>query len=567
MSWVSPHRKGGEGLAAADAALPRIVTYSDKWDPRVWRMLRSARLAGWVPGRSDQPIVVGYGEPYGGFVDMKVRKAAEQLRRLPPDQIVLMLDGSDVAVLGSPEEAVAKYAEVASGSILFTTTDGCWIGKTLPHKDPLCSWQESGPGSISPYLNSGSYMGRAGDVLSAMREILASPDLTTDDQFEWMKWARVHAPVLDTRHRVLSTATHRMPWVISTYGEGRISFENGSTPVTIHVSGTGGGERMRNYLSPLKDDEVIHARVPMGDEAEDPIYFDQSNPDVPPTVGIVLDSHLDTQEASLRETASALNLPLTIASGVRLHNVSKCPFASSVADRGEISSRSSCAAHLRVLQHAKTVGLKELIVMESDAVTSSGAAEIRSAISTARASGSSLHMLGYCQSHAPDASSKIEGNVYRATPGGQLGCGHAYYLTANGIDKVLTSARKNRFRNISKHFHAMLGLRTMSFPPLIFQNHIVFGSTKTSKKPINQMNLFRTSLAPMLKAKCGSGGTKPTGLAVASLVGLIVTVVGTGALPLSCGWRPGYRAGYISVWVMLALLSAIGASYIVAKLN
>ncbi|CAG9463708.1 unnamed protein product [Pedinophyceae sp. YPF-701] len=108
--------------------------------------------------------------PRNGQRREKVRQVVRFLEALPPATVVLHLDASDTAVLGTPEEILAAFRSMAADIVLATEFN------LFPDKgDAIRKHMEDrlGGRSGAPFINAGTVIGYAGALLGMYRRMAA----------------------------------------------------------------------------------------------------------------------------------------------------------------------------------------------------------------------------------------------------------------------------------------------------------------------------------------------------------------------------------------------------------
>lgn len=135
--------------------------------------------------RNGLPLtVLGSGVPWTGS-SLKLRLLRDRLDDLPEDRIVLFVDAYDSLLLPSRRRIVEKFLEFEK-PIVVSAEKGCWPDPELAERypraaplrrargQPLRAALRPEPPSPSPfrYLNSGGFMGYAGALRDALREMV-----------------------------------------------------------------------------------------------------------------------------------------------------------------------------------------------------------------------------------------------------------------------------------------------------------------------------------------------------------------------------------------------------------
>jgi hypothetical protein len=138
---------------------------------------------------------------YGFFV--KLETVDTYVHGIPPDDVVIFSDCLDTLQLGSHAEIMAGFftainrsrtnygkgfdevsvVDPRSPSILFITEVVCWIGHVCKKEEEDAFYSAQEKSHEASFLNSGGYMGRAGDI--AYFFDLNSYSINIDDQLYW----------------------------------------------------------------------------------------------------------------------------------------------------------------------------------------------------------------------------------------------------------------------------------------------------------------------------------------------------------------------------------------------
>lgn len=242
---------------------------------------------------------VGLGEPWRGFATkfLAYEKKLQELRRkLPPDQLVMLLDAWDTVILGSSEELVGKMSQVPSGSILCGAERVCG-----PNHFLVAQIEELYPDGHTPwrYPNSGGLVGPLQVMLELLHALVHDTGSGTALSAEENDQVRLHDfliaragegrpfPLfLDTDCQVFQCMYEEQPQWDSTFAGSIPRLQNrltGERPVVAH----GNGHTGRWFLSAmysemklldhlgLRMDELQHLRhempVPPGTEVTEKI--------------------------------------------------------------------------------------------------------------------------------------------------------------------------------------------------------------------------------------------------------------------------------------------------------
>eukprot|EP01036_Dinobryon_divergens_P031197 gene31196-40558_t len=148
------------------------VTYASHGgrDDRFCRAVESAIQA------DHSLVLLGWGDPWKGL-SQKLSAAYEYAKSLPPRDVLLFTDAFDVMFTDSPVRILSSFLSMQPpAAILFAGECGCW-----PHimDDPDACFSPSrypeppSPGSPYRYLNSGTWIGRAGAAAAMLEEVIS----------------------------------------------------------------------------------------------------------------------------------------------------------------------------------------------------------------------------------------------------------------------------------------------------------------------------------------------------------------------------------------------------------
>lgn len=527
-----------EDLSGSDPSLPRIVTYSDRWDARVWRMLRSARLSGWVPGRADRPIVVGYGQPFGGFVDLKVTKTLQAIKDLPDEQILLLIDGSDILVTVSPEKMADIHASFSAPVVVSSNPDCKWNGGGLSRSHPNCV-----------NLNAGAFMGPAGAIRKALQAVKIANhddlDCKQDDQCRW--YAAFHSLTksglieLDSDSRLFSSvsAKHHKALFQDTLYSGLAS----RVPV-LHIPATSDRDTKESFRK-AGHDSVASSRIPAWNEPEDPIKFVPawpSDPSSPAAVVIILDNAMSSQGVGFSKEAHDLGMSYTVVSGIRPQRIDPdCPRMSKWVRSPKDAGAGCTLAHLRIHEAvaAGAPGTENgVIIFESDATFPCSGEKMNSTIKDAKAAGLNMLLLGTCAmksaKYEPIPSSGSHTHLFFLNDNKRdISCTHAYWSNKSGSAQMIAARNSRRKLPIDAQFD-LIKPSGLVLPNLAYQNIQAYGTSQGYNK-----NLFvmANPYSCVIDGKTQSKYVSKQALIwyIAAVISLIALAFGLGVF--LCRWR------------------------------
>lgn len=167
--------------------------------------------------------------PGGG---QKINLLRPALETLPPERPVLFVDGYDTVVTRHARDILASWREAAGEAPLFAAEVFCWPDAARAERYPAAA-----DGSPYRFLNSGAFLGKAGDLLRIVADPVADGD---DDQGYYTErfLSGEHAMALDYGCRVFQCLNGALEHVRA--DEDRGLLYNGRTeswPGVIHANG------------------------------------------------------------------------------------------------------------------------------------------------------------------------------------------------------------------------------------------------------------------------------------------------------------------------------------------
>ena len=209
------------------------LTVATEDKPELRRLLDSGRRY----GLEIEPL--GLGHPWrGGDVarrpggGQKINLLRPALEKLPPERPVLFVDGYDTLVTRHAGDILSAWRETAGEAPLFAAEVFCW-------PDAACAGRYPAAPHGSPYrfLNSGAFIGKAGDLLRIMGKEIADDD---DDQGYCTErfLSGEHDMALDYGCRVFQCLHGALPHVGADEGRGML-FNHllESWPAVVHANG------------------------------------------------------------------------------------------------------------------------------------------------------------------------------------------------------------------------------------------------------------------------------------------------------------------------------------------
>ena len=205
---------------------------------------------------------VGLGEPWRGFATKFLayeRRLSELRQKLPPEQLVMLLDAWDTVILGSSEELVSKMSQLPPNTILGGAERVCG-----PNHFLVAQIEELYPDGHTPwrYPNSGGLVGPLQVMLELLHALVhdtggAALPAEENDQVRLHDFLIARAAqgrnfplFLDTDCRVFQCMYEEQPQWDSTHLANKPRLRNrltGETPIVAH----GNGHTGRWFLSAM----------------------------------------------------------------------------------------------------------------------------------------------------------------------------------------------------------------------------------------------------------------------------------------------------------------------------
>ena len=214
---------------------PRLLalTVATEDKPELRRLLDSGRRY----GLAVEPLGLGHpwcggdvaNQPGGG---QKINLLRPALERLPSEQPVLFVDGHDTLITRHAGDILSAWREVTGGTVLFAAEVFCWPDAARAGRYPTA--QDSSP---YRFLNSGAFIGKAGDLLRIVGQEVADND---DDQDYYTErfLSGEHEMALDHGCRVFQCLNGALEHVDVDEGRGLL-FNHllESWPAVVHANG------------------------------------------------------------------------------------------------------------------------------------------------------------------------------------------------------------------------------------------------------------------------------------------------------------------------------------------
>uniref|UniRef100_A0A1I8JKP9 Fe2OG dioxygenase domain-containing protein n=2 Tax=Macrostomum lignano TaxID=282301 RepID=A0A1I8JKP9_9PLAT len=242
-----------EKVSGANSQL-RILTVATETNDALAAFLASAKLRG-LP----TPEPLGLGSDWlGGDVSrgagggQKILLMRRALADVPDDQLVLFSDAYDAVFLAG-QAAIRSAFEASGAGVLISAERFCWPDQSLADKYP-----KPPAGRKTAYLNSGGYMGKAGEL----RRLLNYAPITDSDDDQLFLTRAFLNPDLRQRHRmaldydcsVFQTLNGALSEVSLRWDDSGLGYlrntVTGSSPALLHGNGPIKAEfwRLTNYL-------------------------------------------------------------------------------------------------------------------------------------------------------------------------------------------------------------------------------------------------------------------------------------------------------------------------------
>ena len=214
-----------------------VTVVTDPRHPHVQWLKQSAAKHG-IPVHvlvSSKPI----GHAAGGHFGQKITltRAFLNSNAIPPDDLVMFVDGYDVVLNGSKREISRRFHAIARGRdvAVFAAELFCW-----PDRDLEDEYAQRRPtNSAFKYLNSGTYMGRASTLKRILNENFEGLDDTADDQRVFTSvFLRTDDIVLDHATAIFLAVCGAEPHLEELKGRWRNAL-TGTDPLVYHGNGCG----------------------------------------------------------------------------------------------------------------------------------------------------------------------------------------------------------------------------------------------------------------------------------------------------------------------------------------
>lgn len=212
-----------------------VLAYANKHNASYHNFRNSLFKQGFSP---KQITIIGKGEKWVDFMT-KIRGYRNYLERVPPDEIVCIVDCFDVLACAGPVELQQKYTSFCDSQtgyfpIVFGAEDMC-----LYNCEPLTWWDyiKGRPDYGFRYLNSGFFIGRSRDIHSVLCEILGTDH--TDDQLALCEYFNQHPEEieLDTTCQLVANITSTKHLQFENVHERVRNIETGQYPCFVHIPG------------------------------------------------------------------------------------------------------------------------------------------------------------------------------------------------------------------------------------------------------------------------------------------------------------------------------------------
>lgn len=120
--------------------------------------------------------VLGWGKPWYGFMD-KLVAMQHFVSSLPPDDVVVFLDGFDTVINRHPKNAISRFLHMQPPTGILVSVE-----QSASHLHDRYNQRVFGPNYVRCRVNSGMYMGYAHSLQSFLTKVLSQSANVTDDQ-------------------------------------------------------------------------------------------------------------------------------------------------------------------------------------------------------------------------------------------------------------------------------------------------------------------------------------------------------------------------------------------------
>ena len=168
--------------------------------------------------------------PGGG---QKVNLLRRALETVPPERPVLFVDGYDTIVTRHARDILGAWREAAGDSPLFAAEVFCW-----PDAASAARYPAAPDGSPYRFLNSGAFIGRAGDLLRIVAEAIDDSRRRSKRYYTERFLSGEHGIALDHRCRLFQCLNGALEHVSADEGRGMIyNSLTQSWPAVVHANG------------------------------------------------------------------------------------------------------------------------------------------------------------------------------------------------------------------------------------------------------------------------------------------------------------------------------------------
>lgn len=210
---------------------------------------RLGRLFGSLKKRKGYEIHVrGLGEEWTGY-EVKLRHTLAVAKQLRPDDVLVHLDAYDTYVVADADEVYKKFMKRGGNTVLVSTETNLAPNHELdPIWDKISSVYPEAPNRYR-WINSGTYMGRAGDIvrlLDSMPKDFRCDLPVTGQKMRYADDQRCfHTALLGVETKHLIKLDHQQDVFYCLYDtknyrvvDGRVKSETGSEPCFLHGNGS-----------------------------------------------------------------------------------------------------------------------------------------------------------------------------------------------------------------------------------------------------------------------------------------------------------------------------------------
>jgi tetratricopeptide (TPR) repeat protein len=234
-------------MATPAPIIQHVVVSNMHLHPILQQLRADGEALGWAPLTVLGDTTIRIESP--NFFGPKLTLMRDWLRTQPTSAIILFTDAHDVRITARPEEVLAAYRSYAAPVVL-SAERNCW-----PNERAAPFYMTyANPNVIYKYVNSGGYIGNAGDLLALLEAANAEEMFkpTTDDQGVFTRIYLTHQknPAyvrLDTECRIFQCLYLAQNEIDPTVATNKLT---GTQPLVWHgnAGGTNGDVFFRNIV-------------------------------------------------------------------------------------------------------------------------------------------------------------------------------------------------------------------------------------------------------------------------------------------------------------------------------